>query len=32
MARKNKLDAFTQADVRSMIIFGDKSYKLIPTI
>jgi len=32
LARKNKIDAFAQADTRSMIIFGEKSYKLIPTL
>lgn len=32
LARNNKIDAFTQADVRSLLIFGHKSYKLIPTI
>lgn len=29
---KNSLDAFQQADFRSMLIFGRKSYKLIPTL
>ena len=32
LARDKKIDAFTQADVRSLLIFGHKSYKLIPTI
>ena len=32
LARLKKLDAFQQADTRSMIIFGEKSYKLIPTL
>ena len=32
LARKNKIDAFKQADTRSMILFGEQSYKLIPTI
>jgi hypothetical protein len=32
LARKKKLDAFQQSDTRSMIIFGEKSYKLIPTL
>lgn len=32
LARKNKVDAFKQADTRSMILFGQQSYKLIPTI
>jgi hypothetical protein len=32
LARQKKLDAFQQADTRSMIIFGEKSYKLIPTL
>ena len=29
---KGSLDAFQQADFRSMLLFGSKSYKLIPTI
>lgn len=29
---KNQLDAFQQADFRSMLLFGRKSYKLIPTL
>jgi hypothetical protein len=29
---KNELDAFQQADFRSMLLFGRKSYKLIPTL
>jgi hypothetical protein len=29
---KNNLDAFQQADFRSMLLFGRKSYKLIPTL
>jgi len=32
LARLKKLDAFQQADTRAMIIFGEKSYKLIPTL
>jgi len=32
MARKNKIDAFKQADTRSMILLGHQSYKLIPTL
>jgi hypothetical protein len=28
----NKLDGFEQADFRAMLMFGDKSYKLIPTL
>ena len=28
----NKIDAFEQADFRAMLMFGDKSYKLIPTL
>lgn len=28
----SKLDAFTQANVRSLLIFGEKSYRLIPTL
>ena len=32
LAKKNKIDAFGQADARSMMLFGDKSYKLIPTL
>lgn len=29
---KHSLDAFQQADFRSMLLFGRKSYKLIPTL
>ncbi len=32
LARENRIDAFTQADVRALLIFGHKSYKLIPTL
>jgi len=32
LARDKKIDAFAQADVRALLIFGEKSYKLIPTI
>jgi hypothetical protein len=32
LARKNKIDAFKQADTRSMILLGQQSYKLIPTL
>jgi hypothetical protein len=32
LAKDKKIDAFTQADVRSLLIFGEKSYKLIPSI
>ena len=32
LARTKKIDAFTQADTRSILIFGSKSYKLIPTL
>jgi hypothetical protein len=32
ISRKNKIDAFSQADTRAMIIFGERSYKLIPSI
>jgi hypothetical protein len=32
LARLKKLDAFQQSDTRAMIIFGEKSYKLIPTL
>lgn len=32
LARAKKVDAFVQADTRSMILFGEKSYKLIPTL
>ena len=31
-AHQNDIDAFAQADFRSMAVFGDKSYKLIPTL
>ncbi len=32
MLSKHSLDAFQQADFRSMLMFGRKSYKLIPTL
>jgi hypothetical protein len=32
MLSKHSLDAFQQADFRAMLIFGRKSYKLIPTL
>ena len=32
IARVKQLDAFTQADTRAMILFGEKAYKLIPTL
>jgi hypothetical protein len=32
LCRYNKVDAFDQANTRSMVLFGVKSYKLIPTI
>ena len=32
LAKAKKIDAFAQADVRSMLLFGSKSYKLIPTL
>ena len=32
LARLNKVDAFVQADTRSQLLFGHKSYKLIPTL
>jgi len=32
LARENKITAFEQADFRSMLIFGKKSYYLIPTL
>tara|TARA_R110000868_G_C10846291_1_gene760465 strand:- start:539 stop:1201 length:663 start_codon:yes stop_codon:yes gene_type:complete len=32
MLSKNSLDAFQQADFRSMLLFGRKSYTLIPTL
>lgn len=32
LAKKNNIDAFSQADTRSMLMFGSKSYKLIPTL
>ena len=32
LARKNKIDAFKQADTRAMILLGHQSYKLIPTL
>jgi len=32
LARVNKITAFEQADFRSMLVFGKKSYHLIPTL
>lgn len=32
LARINRISAFDQADFRSMLIFGKKSYNLIPTL
>jgi hypothetical protein len=32
LAKKNNVDAFSQADTRSMLLFASKSYKLIPTL
>jgi hypothetical protein len=32
MLSKHSLDAFQQADFRAMLMFGRKSYKLIPTL
>lgn len=32
LAKKNKITAFDQADFRSMLVFGKKSYYLIPTL
>lgn len=32
LAKKNKITAFEQADFRSMLVFGKKSYYLIPTL
>lgn len=32
LAKLKKVDAFNQADTRSMILFGSKAYKLIPTL
>ena len=32
LARKKRIDAFAQADTRSMLLFGEKSYKLLPTL
>ena len=32
LARVNKITAFEQADFRSMLVFGKKSYYLIPTL
>lgn len=32
LARKNKVDAFEQADTRSQLLFGKKSYILRPTL
>lgn len=32
LARHNKITAFDQADFRSMLVFGKKSYYLIPTL
>lgn len=31
-AKRRKVDAFAQADTRSQLLFGEKSYKLIPTL
>lgn len=32
LAKRKKVDAFYQADTRSMILFGEKAYKLISTL
>lgn len=32
LAKVNRVDAFVQADTRSQLLFGHKSYKLIPTL
>jgi hypothetical protein len=32
LARKKRIDAFAQADTRSMLLFGEKSYKLLATL
>lgn len=32
LARTKKIDAFAQADTRSMLLFGEKSYKLLATL
>jgi len=32
LARKKRIDAFAQADARSMLLFGEKSYKLLATL
>ena len=32
LARNKKIDAFAQADTRSMLLFGEKSYKLLATL
>ena len=32
LARKKKIDAFAQADTRSMLLFGEKAYKLLATL
>jgi hypothetical protein len=31
-SKRRKVDAFAQADTRSQLLFGEKSYKLIPTL
>ena len=32
LAKQNQIDAFSQADTRAQIIFGQNAYKLIPTL
>ena len=32
LARQNLVDAFTQADTRAQLLFGQNAYKLIPTL
>lgn len=32
MARENSIDAFSQADTRAQLLFGQNAYKLIPTL
>lgn len=32
LCKKKNVDAFDQANTRSMMVFGEKSYKLIPTL
>lgn len=32
LARSKKIDAFDQADTRSMLLFGEKAYKLLATL